>query len=138
MDQWYFRPVNFPRKRSREDVVTRLQTSYISRWVSLVGMSIVEASRAGDSSQHSFHNTWIGHIEGCLQRELLRDLTPRKTQQRHNDWIHVSSWPCLPFEERLSEYAGGSYENYDSSYFEHLSNVAKNDAHIPTVGILRT
>ncbi|CAE6475419.1 unnamed protein product [Rhizoctonia solani] len=90
MDQWYFRPVNFPRKRSREDVVSRLRTSPISRWVSLVAMSIFEASFVGDISQHSLHNTWIGYIEGCLMRELSRDLTPYNIQERRKNWIHVA------------------------------------------------
>ncbi|QRW20885.1 Fungal specific transcription factor domain [Rhizoctonia solani] len=90
MDEWYFRPINFPRKRTRTDMVLRLQTSPITRWVSLISMSIMEASVAGDASQHSVHSTWLGRVEGCLRRELSCDLTPRKTQERRNEWIYVA------------------------------------------------
>lgn len=90
MERWYFRPVNFPRKRSRDDVVFRLLSSPITRWISLVGISVVEAFSTGDTSQDPLHNTWIGYIEGCLRRELARDLSPRKTQERRSDWVHIS------------------------------------------------
>ncbi|KAF8754581.1 hypothetical protein RHS01_05930 [Rhizoctonia solani] len=71
-------------------MVLRLQTSPITRWVSLISMSIMEASVAGDASQHSVHSTWLGRVEGCLRRELSCDLTPRKTQERRNEWIYVA------------------------------------------------
>ncbi|CAE6528825.1 unnamed protein product [Rhizoctonia solani] len=90
MDYWYFKPVNYPQKRSRKDVVLRLQNSLVTRWIALIGMSILESFFAGDMSQEPLHNTWVGYIEGSLKRELTHDLTPRTTQERRSDWIHVS------------------------------------------------
>ncbi|KAJ1305334.1 hypothetical protein OPQ81_000350 [Rhizoctonia solani] len=90
LEQWYFRPVNYPRKRSQEAVVMRLNTSPITRWLSLVAMSIFEAFSTGDTSQDRIHITWIGYIEGCLMRELARELAPRQTQDRHSDSLHVA------------------------------------------------
>ncbi|KAJ1305333.1 hypothetical protein OPQ81_000349 [Rhizoctonia solani] len=90
MERWYFRPVNYQRKRSREEVVRRLQNSPITRWLSLIGMSIVEAFSTGDISQDPLHETWIGYIEGCLKREITRDLSPRQTQERRRDYIHAA------------------------------------------------
>lgn len=90
MDHWYFKPVNYPRKRFRKDVVSRLQNSPFTRWIALIGMSVMESTISGDMSQDLLHTTWIGYIQGSLRCELASDLGPQKTQERRSDWIHVS------------------------------------------------
>ncbi|CAE6489546.1 unnamed protein product [Rhizoctonia solani] len=82
--------MNYPKKSSRQDIVLRLRNCVVTRWISLIGMSIIESFHAGDMSQDPLHNTWIEYIESFLRSELVHDLTPRKTKERRSNWIHVS------------------------------------------------
>ncbi|CAE6519568.1 unnamed protein product [Rhizoctonia solani] len=89
-DHWYFKPMNYKNRHSREDIALRLRTSNFARCIALVGMGVVEAFHTGDMSQSPLHNLWLGHIEGAVKRELTRELAPREIQQYHSDLVHIS------------------------------------------------
>ncbi|KAH7338125.1 hypothetical protein B0J17DRAFT_411584 [Rhizoctonia solani] len=88
-DHWYFKPINYKRPRSRENIALRLRTSNINRWIALVGMGVVESLLAGDASQISLHGCWLGQIEGLVKRELIRGVAPSEIQERCGDLVYV-------------------------------------------------
>ncbi|ELU36722.1 fungal zn(2)-Cys(6) binuclear cluster domain-containing protein [Rhizoctonia solani AG-1 IA] len=87
---WYFKPTNHNRDHFSRSITRRLATSYFSRWLTLVGIAIIQSFLKGDVYQNSQHDFWVGHVEGSAKRELTRELAPREMQERRNDWIHVS------------------------------------------------
>ncbi|CUA73182.1 Retinoblastoma-related protein [Populus trichocarpa] [Rhizoctonia solani] len=84
---WYFKPKNY--EKNRDDIVRRLQTSDLSRWITLVAMAVIESFLTGDALHDSRHNFWLEYIEGSVKRELTRDLAPHEMQERRSDWIHI-------------------------------------------------
>ncbi|KAH7338120.1 hypothetical protein B0J17DRAFT_660861, partial [Rhizoctonia solani] len=129
MDHWYFKPTNYPKKRFRKDVVLRLHNSPFTRWIALIGMSVVECTLSGDMSQDPLHTAWIGYIESTLKGELMRDLSPCKMQERRSNWVYVSVMKTMVIHSSSSVLRPTLWSNGCDPTCVPLSNILSSEAH---------
>ncbi|CAE6445227.1 unnamed protein product [Rhizoctonia solani] len=95
MTHWYFKPTDHQKVYFRQGATQHLRNSEFTRWVSLVGKSIIGSFLTGDVTRKQFHNTCIEDIEGSLKRELALDLAPHEMCDRRRAWVHVSLMKTL-------------------------------------------
>ncbi|CAE6426506.1 unnamed protein product [Rhizoctonia solani] len=90
IERAYFKPMNDQREQIRNLVISRLRSSHLSRWTTLLGARIGEAIIDGDHSQTQLHIRWIGDVETVVQRRLAQDPPPKEAENLRRDWIELS------------------------------------------------